>query len=136
MPIVKAQLTIFFLSTKNSKARDNPAFFPPHLFKQNNLKTLRMDRGRGRGGFSSRGGGGRGGGFSPGGGRGGGRSSFGGGRGGGGGRGFGRGGGGFDSGPPAEVIEAGNFEHSCEGEMVVKLTLEKVKFGWRKLGVE
>lgn len=88
-----------------------------------------MDRGRGRGGFSSRGGGGgRGGGFSPGGGRGGGRSSFGGGRGGGG-RGFGRGGGGFDSGPPAEVIEAGNFEHSCEGEMVVKLTLDKVKFG-------
>ena len=30
-------------------------------------------------------------------------------------------------GPPAEVIEAGNFEHSCEGEMVVKLTLDKVK---------
>ena len=87
-----------------------------------------MDRGRGRGGFSSRGGGGgRGGGFSPG-GRGGGRSSFGGGGGrfgGGGGRGFGRGS--FDSGPPAEVIEAGNFEHSCEGEMVVKLTLDKVK---------
>ena len=40
-----------------------------------------MDRGRGRGGFSSRGGGGggRGGGFSPGGGRGGGRLPFGGG---------------------------------------------------------
>ncbi len=32
-------------------------------------------------------------------------------------------------GPPAEVIEAGNFEHSCEGEMVVKLTLDKVNFG-------
>ena len=92
-----------------------------------------MDRGRGRGGFSSRGGGGRGGGFSPG--RGGGRSSFGGGGGRGGGRGFGRGGGGgFDAGPPAEVIEAGNFEHSCEGEMVVKLTLDKVN--WGRVGME
>ena len=35
-------------------------------------------------------------------------------------------------GPPAEVIEAGNFEHSCEGEMVVKLTLDKVKLEGEK----
>ena len=71
-----------------------------------------MQRGRGGGGF--RGGGGR---------------SFGGGRGGGGGfRGGGRGGGrGFqDYGPPSEVIEAGIFEHPCEGEAVCKLSIDKV----------
>ena len=57
-------------------------------------------------------------------GRGGGRGSFGGGRGGRGGRGGGR----FqrDEGPPAEVIEAGEFRHECEGEAVVRLTNEKV----------
>lgn len=68
-----------------------------------------------------RGGGGRFGG----GGRGGGRGGFGGGRGGGG---FGRGGrGGYDEGPPAQVVEAGIFEHPCEGEAVCKMTMgEKV----------
>ena len=67
--------------------------------------------GRGGGGF-------RGGGRSfGGGGRGGGRS-FGGGRGGG--RGF------QDYGPPSEVIEAGIFEHPCEGEAVCKLSIDKV----------
>lgn len=59
--------------------------------------------------------------------RGGGRSFGGGGRGG---RGFGggRGGGrGFqDYGPPSEVVEAGIFEHPCEGEAVCKLSIDKV----------
>ncbi|KAL3160131.1 hypothetical protein ABBQ32_010905 [Trebouxia sp. C0010 RCD-2024] len=69
--------------------------------------------GRGGGGF-------RGGGRSfGGGGRGGGRS-FGGGRGGG--RGF------QDYGPPSEVIEAGIFEHPCEGEAVCKLSIDKVPY--------
>lgn len=60
--------------------------------------------------------------------RGRGRSFGGGGRSfGGGGRSFGRGfGRGFDSGPPAAVIEAGHFSHPCEGEAVIKLTLDKV----------
>lgn len=49
----------------------------------------------------------------------GGRGGFGGGRGG---RGFGGGGGGYDQGPPAEVVEAGAFQHPCEGEAVCKLT--------------
>ena len=42
-----------------------------------------------------------------------------------GGRGGGRGGGGYggyDQGPPAQVVEAGVFEHPCEGEAVCKLT--------------
>ena len=34
--------------------------------------------------------------------------------------------GGYDEGPPAEVVEAGLFTHTCEGEIVVKLTNEKV----------
>ena len=68
--------------------------------------------GRGGGGF-------RGGGRSFGGGRGGGGRSFGGG-GRGGGRGF------QDYGPPSEVIEAGIFEHPCEGEAVCKLSIDKV----------
>ena len=67
--------------------------------------------GRGGGGF-------RGGGRSFGGGRGGGGRGFGGGRGGG--RGF------QDYGPPSEVIEAGIFEHPCEGEAVCKLSIDKV----------
>ena len=60
--------------------------------------------------------------------RGGGRSFGGGGRGGGGRFGGGRGGGrGFqDYGPPSEVIEAGIFEHPCEGEAVCKLSIDKV----------
>ena len=45
---------------------------------------------------------------------------------GGGGGGFGRGRGGYDDGPPSEVVEAGIMEHTCEGEVVVKLTNEKV----------
>lgn len=47
-------------------------------------------------------------------------------------RGGGRGGFGgrsFDAGPPASVIEAGHFSHPCEGEAVVKLTLDKVSGG-------
>ena len=32
----------------------------------------------------------------------------------------------MDYGPPAEVIEAGVFEHPCEGEVVCKLTNDKV----------
>jgi H/ACA ribonucleoprotein complex subunit 1 len=73
-----------------------------------------MQRGGGRG-FGGRGGG-RGGGFGGrgGGGRGGGRGGFGGGR------------GSYDAGPPAEVVEAGIFEHPCEGEAVCKLAIEKV----------
>lgn len=41
---------------------------------------------------------------------------------------FGRGGGrgGYDEGPPAEVVEAGLFTHTCEGEIVCKLINEKV----------
>ena len=31
-----------------------------------------------------------------------------------------------DYGPPAEVVEAGIFQHPCEGEAVCKLTNEKV----------
>lgn len=54
---------------------------------------------------------GRGGGRSPG-GRGGGRF---------GGRGY------RDEGPPERVIEAGEFEHDCEGEAVCRLTNEKVQ---------
>ena len=67
--------------------------------------------------------GGRGGGSFRGGGR-----SFGGGGRGGGGRGSARGGGrGFqDYGPPSEVVEAGIFEHPCEGEAVCKLSIDKV----------
>ena len=67
--------------------------------------------GRGGGGF-------RGGGRSFGGRGGGGRGFGGGGRGGG--RGF------QDYGPPSEVIEAGIFEHPCEGEAVCKLSIDKV----------
>jgi H/ACA ribonucleoprotein complex subunit 1 len=52
------------------------------------------DRGGGRGGFGGR--------------------SFGGGRGG--------GGHGYDQGPPSEVVEAGEFQHPCEGEAVCKLS--------------
>ena len=62
----------------------------------------------------------RGRGRGPPGGRGGGRSF--GGRGGGGRGGF------QDYGPPDTVVEAGVFEHPCEGEMVCKLTNEKVRF--------
>ena len=71
---------------------------------------MRGGGGGGRGGFG--GGGGRGGGF--------------GGRGGGG-RGFGGGRGGFNDGPPDSVVEAGLFEHACEGEAVCKLSNEKVR---------
>jgi hypothetical protein len=41
-------------------------------------------------------------------------------RAGGGGRGF------QDYGPPSEVVEAGAFQHACEGEAVCKLINEKV----------
>ena len=61
-------------------------------------------RGRGGGGRFSSGGRGRGGSF----GRGRGRDSY------------------QDYGPPAEVVEAGVFQHPCEGEMVCKLSNEKV----------
>lgn len=47
-----------------------------------------------------------------------------------GGRGGGRFGGGRgyrDEGPPERVIEAGEFQHECEGEAIVKLTNEKVR---------
>lgn len=70
-----------------------------------------MQRGGGRGGFR----GGRGGDRGRGGGRG-----FGGGRGG------GRGGW-VDYGPPDTVVEAGVFEHPCEGEAVCKLSNDKVR---------
>ncbi|KAH7571710.1 hypothetical protein JRO89_XS04G0123800 [Xanthoceras sorbifolium] len=71
---------------------------------------------RGGGGFR----GGRDGGRFGGGGRGG--------RFGGGGRG-GRFGGGFrDEGPPAEVVEVSAFLHACEGDVVTKLTNEKIPF--------
>ncbi|KAJ2538115.1 H/ACA snoRNP pseudouridylase subunit [Coemansia sp. RSA 1933] len=68
-----------------------------------------------RGGFGGRGGGGRGGGFGGrgGGGRGGGRGGF---------------GGGGSYGPPESVLEAGSFMHSCEGEMVCRLTNAKVPY--------
>ena len=33
-----------------------------------------------------------------------------------------------DYGPPAEVVEAGIFQHPCEGEVVCKLTNEKVVY--------
>eukprot|EP00892_Ulva_mutabilis_P006972 jgi/Ulvmu1/4647/UM002_0378.1 len=56
---------------------------------------------------------GRGGGRSPG-GRGGGRY--------GGGRGY------RDEGPPERVIEAGEFQHECEGEAICKLTNEKIPY--------
>ena len=32
----------------------------------------------------------------------------------------------FPQGPPDQVVEAGNFEHACEGEAVCKLSNEKV----------
>eukprot|EP00963_Diacronema_lutheri_P006707 scaffold587_cov339-Pavlova_lutheri.AAC.31 len=53
-----------------------------------------------------------------------GRGGFGGGRGG------GRGGGSYgrDEGPPAEVVEAGEFLHDCEGEALCKLTNAKVPY--------
>ncbi|KAK6750208.1 hypothetical protein RB195_002292 [Necator americanus] len=67
--------------------------------------------------------------------------SFRGGRGGGGGRGFrgsgrggfrgGRGGGGdrgYDQGPPEEVIEVGEFTHTCEDDIVCKTTCGKIPF--------
>lgn len=73
---------------------------------------MRPPRGRGFGRGGDRGG--RGGGFA---GRGGGRG-FG-----------GRGGGGYyDQGPPAEVVEAGLFQHPCEGEAVCKLTNSMVPY--------
>ncbi|VDO61208.1 unnamed protein product [Heligmosomoides polygyrus] len=63
------------------------------------------------------------------------------GRGGGGGRGFGRGGGGggfrggrggggdrFNQGPPDEVIEVGEFMHTCEDDIVCKTTCGKIPF--------
>ncbi len=74
-----------------------------------------MQRSGGRGGFRGGRGGDRG--------RGGGRS-FGGGRGG------GRGGW-VDYGPPDTVVEAGVFEHPCEGEAVCKLSNDKVRYPWR-----
>eukprot|EP00191_Tetraselmis_sp_GSL018_P013381 CAMPEP_0177584626 /NCGR_PEP_ID=MMETSP0419_2-20121207/4006_1 /TAXON_ID=582737 /ORGANISM="Tetraselmis sp., Strain GSL018" /LENGTH=132 /DNA_ID=CAMNT_0019074197 /DNA_START=155 /DNA_END=549 /DNA_ORIENTATION=+ len=59
-------------------------------------------------------------------GRGGGGGGFRGGRGGrDGGRGRGRG---FNEGPPASVVEAGEFMHACEGEAVCKLTNEKIPY--------
>ena len=76
-----------------------------------------MQRGGGRGGFR----GGRGGDRGRGGGRG-----FGGGRGGGG-RGW------VDYGPPDTVVEAGVFEHPCEGEAVCKLSNDKVSGCWLRL---
>ena len=65
-----------------------------------------------------RGGGGRGGGFG----------GFGGGKGGKGGGKGGRGGKGYDDGPPERVEEVGKYMHECEGEMVCKLTNEKVPY--------
>ena len=75
-----------------------------------------MQRGGGRGGFRGGRSGDRG--------RGGGRS-FGGGRGGGG-RGW------VDYGPPDTVVEAGVFEHPCEGEAVCKLSNDKVSGCWQR----
>eukprot|EP00770_Monocercomonoides_exilis_P001787 MONOS_1776.1-p1 / transcript=MONOS_1776.1 / gene=MONOS_1776 / organism=Monocercomonoides_exilis_PA203 / gene_product=snoRNP pseudouridylase complex protein Gar1 / transcript_product=snoRNP pseudouridylase complex protein Gar1 / location=Mono_scaffold00033:73775-74604(-) / protein_length=168 / sequence_SO=supercontig / SO=protein_coding / is_pseudo=false len=46
----------------------------------------------------------------------------------------GRGGGGFgsrfagESGPPAEIVEIGEFVHPCEGDLVCKVTNDKVPF--------
>ncbi|GAB5360139.1 hypothetical protein AAMO2058_000601800 [Amorphochlora amoebiformis] len=46
-----------------------------------------------------------------------------------GGRGRGRGRGrGYDAGPPATVIEVGEFVHPCESEMLCKLTNEKIPY--------
>ena len=68
--------------------------------------------------------------FGRGAGRGGGRGPPGrGGPGGRGGGGRGRGGRGFaDEGPPTEICEAGEFVHSAEGEMVIKLTNEMIPY--------
>ena len=35
--------------------------------------------------------------------------------------------GGYDEGPPDTVVEMGAFQHSCEGDMVIKSTNEKVR---------
>ena len=41
----------------------------------------------------------------------------------------GKGGGGFYSeGPPDSVVEMGIFQHSCEGDLVVKSTNDKVRY--------
>lgn len=40
----------------------------------------------------------------------------------------GRGGGRGDYGPPSSVVEAGIFQHPCEGEAVCKLTNEKIPY--------
>ncbi|KAI1726487.1 gar1/Naf1 RNA binding region domain-containing protein [Ditylenchus destructor] len=72
-------------------------------------------------GFGGRGGGGRG--------RGGGGGGFGRGGGGGGFRGGGRGGGRqFDQGPPSEVIEVGQFTHTCENDIVCDTTCGKIPY--------
>ncbi|KAF9601857.1 hypothetical protein IFM89_023622, partial [Coptis chinensis] len=46
----------------------------------------------------------------------------------------GRGGGGYggggyrDKGPPSEVVEVASFLHACEGDVVIKLTHEKIPY--------
>jgi H/ACA ribonucleoprotein complex subunit 1 len=44
------------------------------------------------------------------------------------GKGKGKGFGGFNSGPPAEVMELGEMLHACEDQMVCKCTSEKVPY--------
>ena len=34
----------------------------------------------------------------------------------------------MDYGPPSSVVEAGIFQHACEGEAVIKLTNEKIPY--------
>ena len=79
--------------------------------------------------MSFRGRGGGRGGFDRGGGRGGGRGGFdrGGGRGGRGRGGFG-GRGGFDQGPPERVIDLGKMSHTCQDDLVVKVTQKDVPY--------
>merc|ERR1719272_2145801 len=40
----------------------------------------------------------------------------------------GKGKGGYDEGPPDSVVEAGTFMHDCEGDMVIKSTLDKIPY--------
>merc|ERR1719253_191367 len=40
----------------------------------------------------------------------------------------GKGKGGYDEGPPDSVVEAGTFMHQCEGDMVIKSTLDKIPY--------
>ncbi|KAG0596851.1 hypothetical protein M758_UG289100 [Ceratodon purpureus] len=42
--------------------------------------------------------------------------------------GFGGRGGGYDEGPPEEVVEVASYLHACEGEVVTKLTNDKIPY--------